>query len=76
MNMEYFKTSIFELGYLDLVAEHNKSCLISTLKLLQKRYFKLNLLDFQNYITHIKKRIVDTLRISLTDDLQLVIEFI
>lgn len=67
---------LFELGYLDLVSEHNESCLISTLKLLHKRFFKLNLLDFQNYNTHIKKRIVDTLRVNLTDDLQLAIEFI
>jgi hypothetical protein len=34
---------LFENRYLDVICEHNRSCLLSTLKLLKKRYFKLNL---------------------------------
>ena len=33
----------FKEGHFDLILEHNKSCLLSTLKLLKMRYLKLNL---------------------------------
>ncbi len=36
---------LFEQGYLEMIGEHNSNCLLSTLTLLKKRFFKLNLLD-------------------------------
>ena len=35
---------LFDLGYIELIKEHNQNCLISTNILLKKRYFKLNLI--------------------------------
>jgi len=34
---------LFEHGYLEMIGKHNANCLISTLTLLKKRFFKLNL---------------------------------
>ncbi len=38
---------LFELGYFDLIIGHNDNCLKSTHILLQKRYFKVNLLEYE-----------------------------
>ncbi len=38
---------LFRLGYTDLIIGHNDNCLISTQTLMLKRYFKLNLLEYE-----------------------------
>ncbi len=59
---------LFDMGYLDLIAEHNETCLISTLTLLKKRFFKLNLIDLNYYKNQFMKIYKDTLIIYLTDN--------
>ncbi len=38
---------LFRLGYFDLIIGHNDNCLISTQTLLRKRFFKVNLLEYE-----------------------------
>jgi len=41
MRLSEHVNRLFNMGYLNLILEHNENCLLSTLILLQKRYFKL-----------------------------------
>ncbi len=62
---------LFDMGYFDLIAKHNETCLISTLTLLKKRFFKLNLIDINYLKKQFKKMYLDTLIIYLTDNCEI-----
>jgi len=66
---------LFEMGYMDLIIEHNDNCLLSTLKLLHKRFFKLNLLDSGNTHNTLKLVYGYKLIIYLPENNKLIFKF-
>jgi len=67
---------LFDMGYMDLIIDHNDSCLLSTLTLLHKRFFKLNLLD--SHMRHSTAKLVYhyKLIIYLPDNRKIIFEFL
>jgi len=67
---------LFDMGYSTLIIKHNTSCLKSTLKLLKRRFFQLNLISPQSTYTHMENLYKYSLIIHLNDTQRILFDLI